>query len=108
VIVGNRQGTRLGFPTANVALATAHAGGVYAGRVTVDGKDYDAALYVGKNTRILEAHLLGFDGDLYGKTIEGVVVKKIRARWDFKTEADLIAQIERDIVAIKNVLKPKT
>ena len=108
MIVGNRQGTRLGFPTANVALATAHAGGVYAGRGTGDGKDYDAALYVGNNTRILEAHLLGFDGDLYGKTIEGVVVKKIRARWDFKTEADLIAQIERDIVAIKNVLKPKT
>lgn len=102
---GRREGTRLGFPTANISLANEHASGVYGGSVTTGDKIYPAALYVGKNRKILEAHLLGFDGDLYEKQITVAIGKKIRERKDFQTETDLVAQIRKDIAAIRKFLQ---
>ena len=76
---GNRLGRTLGFPTANIPLKEDDpvCNGVYAARVRIDGTEHEAVVNVGHRPtvgngpdRVLEAHLLDFEGDLYGQTIE--------------------------------------
>src|SRR5205814_192284 len=76
VITGAQRGRTIGFPTANLGdVPTVLPGnGVYAVRATVAGVQYPAAANVGPNPTFgedvpkVEIHLLGFSGDLYGKT----------------------------------------
>ena len=77
VIHGKKLGRSLGFPTANLLIdpSLEIANGVYAGRVALTGKPYGALVNIGYNPtvptggkRLLEAHLLDFSGDLYGRT----------------------------------------
>ena len=78
VIHGDKRGRELGFPTANLALdpACGLRHGIYAVRVAVDGRRYDAVASFGRrptfdNGRVLlEVFLFDFSGDLYGKTID--------------------------------------
>src|SRR3989344_2370267 len=90
VIRGKSEGRKLGFPTANVLLA--HKGevksGVYKGIAHLEVQppsglsgpagEYLAALFVDEKEEILEAHILDFEGDLYGKEIEVEIKEKIR------------------------------
>lgn len=106
VIRGKRRGTQLGFPTANVLLREKAASGIYAGRVRADGKNYNAALYVGPEQKIVEAHLLDFFGTLYGKEIDITFVEKVRDHSDFTSEENLVTQISDDIEACVKILEP--
>ncbi len=104
VVHGRRLGRELGFPTANVAVPCdlEVADGVYRSRVEVDGQSYDAMSNLGTNpsvgatARHLETHILGFSGELYGRTLRVELLEKIRDELRFASVEELRAQIEKD------------
>jgi len=102
IIRGKGKGRKFGFPTANIALKKEIPSGVYEGSIHIKGKKYQAAIFVGKDKKNLEAHLIRFFGDLYGKEIDVEIGKKIRKVMDFKNEEELIEQIKKDLLIIYN------
>lgn len=104
VVKGKQKGRELGFPTANLVLFdSAIQSGVYAGKVNFDGGEYVAAIFVSEACDLLEAHILDFQGDLYGKEIEVTVGQKIREVIKFESEKELVNQISKDLLQIRNV-----
>jgi len=101
---GQKLGRTLGFPTANFTLGEIiePRHGVYATRAFVDGKEFAAVSNfgrrptVGSDAPLLETHLLDFDGDLYGKTLEVAFVDFIRDEQKFDGLDALKAQIAKD------------
>jgi riboflavin kinase/FMN adenylyltransferase len=101
VIHGQKEGRKLGFPTANVEFTGEMKEGVYSGWAIIDGKKYQAGIMYRNGTTILEAHILDFSGDIYGKKIELEVGAKIREIIQFRTKEELIAQIKKDVELIR-------
>jgi riboflavin kinase/FMN adenylyltransferase len=104
VVEGKQEGKALGFPTANIPLTGTTLSGIYAGRVQVDESVYGAALYADPVRGVLEAHLLDFAGDLYGKSIAVEVLAKIRDSSAFENVEVLKAAIAHDIEMIREYL----
>jgi riboflavin kinase / FMN adenylyltransferase len=100
VIQGKRKGKGLGFPTINIELAEKIESGVYEGSVRASDKNYKAGIFVNKEGTLLEAHLVGFSGDLYGEEIEIELGNKIREVIKFESEEKLKEQIKKDIETI--------
>ncbi len=100
VIHGDGYGRRLGYPTANIEIAEPLTG-VFAGSVEIEGITYHAAIFASERRPILEAHLLDFDGDLYGKEIEVHIEKRLRDARNFDDERELRAAISADIATIR-------
>ena len=98
VIRGDGYGRKIGFPTVNLDYGTQELpkAGVYAGTGVLDGKEYKAGIVVGPDNK-LEAHLIGYDGDAYGKEVTLKINKFIREFKKFGTEKELIAQIKEDL-----------
>lgn len=97
VVAGDKYGRILGFPTANLDTKLENfVQGVYGGEGTINKKTYRAAIVINPEGRI-EAHLLGFRGDAYGKILELNMDRIIRDYKKFDTEEELIAQIKKDI-----------
>jgi riboflavin kinase / FMN adenylyltransferase len=113
VIGGAKRGTILGFPTANIALApnTALAHGIYAVRVTADGKTHSGAAYLGTRPTfddgapLLEVFLFDFHGDLYGREIAVDFIDHIRADRRFDSVEALTAQMQRDCDRARAILE---
>lgn len=112
-MLGDERGHRLGFPTANVTIG-AEVGlgdGVYAGAVELeDGTRHPAAISVGRRPhyyevgeRLVEAHLLDFDGDLYGQKIRVEIGELIREQRSFDSEGELVAQIANDVEVVRKL-----
>ncbi|OGI26562.1 MAG: hypothetical protein A2359_02885 [Candidatus Moranbacteria bacterium RIFOXYB1_FULL_43_19] len=99
---GEGKGAKLGFPTVNVELEEKTRNGVYAGSAKLGDKNYKAGIFVNLDGKLLEAHLVGFSGDLYGEEIEIKIGKKIRNVMKFKSEEELERQIKKDISIISN------
>ncbi|MDR3592202.1 MAG: bifunctional riboflavin kinase/FAD synthetase [Negativicutes bacterium] len=106
VIVGDRRGRNLGFPTANIAIddsLVTPGNGVYAVRSQVAGKHYNGVANIGHNptfpanTRRIEVFLLDFSGDLYGQNIDVDFLEKLRDEKKFASVDELTAQIAEDI-----------
>jgi len=108
VVRGDGLGHQIGFPTANLD-ATGLAlppHGVYAVHAEAGGKNYRAVLNIGlrptlQNTNPqlrVEAHLIDFAGEIYGKEMEVAFVDKLRPETKFPSLAELRAQIARDIL----------
>ena len=104
VIRGERRGGKLGFPTANITLTKKISSGVYAGKVFINGKAHDAAIYVRKEGKILEAYLLNFFDDIYEKEIAVELGKKIRNPMSFDSDKKAIRQITKDVEKIIKML----
>lgn len=112
VVGGNRLGRRLGFPTANIAIDDnlAIENGVYSSRVIVGGKDYVAMTNIGVRPsvdgtkRLLETHLFGFRGLLYGLRLRVELLEKIRDEQKFSSVEELRKQIEKDSNQIKELM----
>lgn len=112
VVVGARRGGTLGFPTANFAgIATLlPAGGVYAARVPLDGSWHAAAVHVGPNVSFgetaisVEAHLIGFTGDLYGRPLDVDLLARVRDTRRFASADELKAQLAADVAAAARIV----
>jgi FAD synthase len=104
VINGNNKGKKLGFPTANIKFSGNLEDGVYAGKVIISGKEYRAGIFRNKEGDLLEAHIIGFSGDLYGRTIKVEIIQKMRETQKFKNDTELKKQIAKDIIKIKKCL----
>lgn len=110
--VGQRRGKALGFPTVNLndVENLVPGNGVYAVRVSLAGRDWPGAANVGPNptfgelARKVEAHLIGYSGDLYGERLAVDFVAKVRDTRAFASPAELAAQIREDVKAIANLL----
>ena len=112
VAVGDRRGRTIGFPTANVVpdpVQLIPVSGVYAGFARVDDKEYPACTNVGvaptfqRGESKVEAYLLDFDGDLYGKVVDVSFVECIRSEKRFSGIEELKAQIVRDVEEVQRI-----
>ncbi len=116
VTTGARRGATIGFPTANLTdIATLlPATGVYAGRAHVDGVAYAAAVHVGPNVSFgetaisVEAHLIGFSGDLYGRTLDVDFLDRVRDTRRFTSIDDLTSQLSIDVAAAVRIAAETT
>jgi riboflavin kinase / FMN adenylyltransferase len=105
VVRGFGRGKKLGVPTANLRCddQLIPADGVYAARCTLDGVDHAAAVSIGtlptfhEAVRQVEAHLLNYDGDLYGRTIEIRFINWVREQRKFASIDALQAYIRMDM-----------
>jgi riboflavin kinase / FMN adenylyltransferase len=106
VVVGDKRGRSIGFPTANVLPdtdAVIPARGVYAGFVRFGEREYAACTNVGvaptfgRTESWVEAYLLDFEGDLYGRVVDVSFVKRIREERRFSGVDELTRQIRRDV-----------
>ena len=112
VIGGNRLGRKLGFPTANIAIDDnlAVENGVYCSKVYVEGEEYSAMTNIGVrpsvdgSKRLLETHLFGFHGLLYGLKLRVELYDKIRDEKKFASVDELREQITKDSNQIKKLM----
>lgn len=106
VIHGLQNGRKMGFPTANLGpyceFMQIPADGVYSALATVDGETWPAMLNIGfrptfqGNARTIEAHLLGFDRDIYFHELKLEFVDYLRPERRFSSPQQLAAQLEAD------------
>ncbi len=112
---GDGRGRTIGVPTANLAPMneTLPGRGVYAARCTPEGDArWPAVVNVGRRPTFggggettVEAHLIGFDGDLYGRTIRLSFVERLRDEQRFPDAPSLVRQIHQDVAAARRVLE---
>lgn len=106
VIKGDMRGRKLGYPTANLYRdpnKAVPAEGVYASAVFMDERWWPSAVNIGYNPTFstleklrIEAHILDFIGDIYGKTIHLAFLKRLRGELAFRTIEELRHQIRND------------
>ena len=102
VIKGDGYGRQLGFPTVNLKVRTEALppAGVYAGAASFVSKGifdtYRAGILINPGGKV-EAHLIGYNGDAYGKIVTLKLKKFLREYKNFDTEEELINQIKEDI-----------
>jgi riboflavin kinase/FMN adenylyltransferase len=111
VVAGDARGGTLGFPTANLrpeAGLLVPGYGIYAG--AADGRR--AAISIGTNPhygggeRRIEAFVLDFEGDLYGKRLRLELWERLRDERAFESEAELVGQIAKDVEATRRAEPP--
>jgi riboflavin kinase / FMN adenylyltransferase len=117
VVEGDRRGRTLGMPTANLVPDDAYVcpgHGVYAAwahpmpspahAAEPRASGHPAAVNVGVRPTfdtgrglVVEAHLIDFDGDLYGQTLRIAFVERMRGEKRFETVEELVEQMNRDV-----------
>ncbi len=118
VIQGDHRGKQLGFPTANLETWAERAipkAGVYACRAIVNGEHWDAVTNIGvrptfENTPVaprVEAHLLNFNGDIYGSDLEIEFIARLRDERKFSEIKGLVDQVHNDIKTAQKLLMKK-
>lgn len=109
VVHGDERGRTLGFPTVNQPLdddLVVPKFGVYASCVNIDGKKYPAVTNIGLRPTFLlkkplsETHIIGFEGDLYGKNLEVELIEYLREEMRFTSAESLINAINSDIETV--------
>jgi riboflavin kinase/FMN adenylyltransferase len=113
VIEGSRRGGNLGFPTANIkpVKVLIPANGVYAAIIYMEGNHYQAVLNIGFNPTFadeklsIEVHLLDFNDNIYGKTLDILFIDRIRDEIKFEGPEKLVEQIKQDIHQARAILK---
>jgi riboflavin kinase/FMN adenylyltransferase len=111
VVSGDQRGGTLGFPTANLAV-DAHllvpAYGIYAGAALGGRAAVSIGVnpHYGGNERRVEAFLLDFDGDLYGKHLRIELWERLRDERAFESEEELVRQIALDVEATRAASRP--
>jgi riboflavin kinase/FMN adenylyltransferase len=109
VVTGDRRGRELGVPTANLVPDDAYVSpghGVYA--AVAEG--YPTAVNVGVRPTfdsgrglLVEAHLIGFDGDLYGKQLRIAFLERMRGEKRFDSVDELVEQMQQDLVDARQI-----
>ena len=111
VVRDRSVGKSIGFPTANVKPDKDKfviKDGVYAGYVYIGGEKKSAVINYGarptfnvNDEKVVETHIIDYDGDLYGKTIKVAFTARIRDIVAFKDKQSLMEQIQKDVSAVK-------
>ena len=113
VITSDKRGRLLGFPTANLDIQPQQAlpdNGIYATITQVDGKQFPSATNIGsrptfgEGKRMVETHLLNYEGNLYGKEIRLEFAQKLRDEQRFPSSEELKTQIEKDVRKVEALL----
>jgi len=113
VIVGERVGRKLGYPTANVNLNRKQSAvmGIFAVRVTgADWGPLDAVASIGTRPTfggvkpLLEVHIFDFDRDIYGEYIHVDFIGRLRSEEKFDDVDELVEQMHRDSELAKEIL----
>jgi riboflavin kinase/FMN adenylyltransferase len=114
VVVGNRQGRELGFPTANVDVNPEMMipnDGIYATWAIIGGQRLPSATSIGIRPtfglleRVIEVHVMDFNEDIYGAELGVEFVEKIREQETFTTVEALVEQIGQDVVNARKTLE---
>lgn len=113
VVKGRNIGKHLGFPTANIEIhhELIPKDGIYAVRVLLGNAIYKGAANIGFaptfhiKKRAVEAHIIGFKGNIYGRKLKIEFIQRLRGEKTFKDIKELATQIQRDIEKIKKILK---
>ena len=113
VVRGAGRGRGIGFATANLSTPAEliPGSGVYAVLARVAGKAWPAAANIGRKPTVagenepitVEVHLIGFEGDLYGKQMEAVFLERLRGEQRFPGIEALKAQIGRDVERARGI-----
>jgi len=113
VIVGAGRGKKLGFPTANLEVLEKRvipADGVYAVRVQWGAENHPAVANVGtrptfgEGKRLVEAHILDFEGDLYGGELRLEFIERLRTEKRFPSVEALVSQMHLDVSRAREIL----
>ena len=113
VVIGDRRGTELGFPTANLSIDSEivlPGDGIYATWAFIDGVRYPSATSIGVrptfglSERLLEVHIIDFNHDIYGETMCVEFVSKLRDQETFQSVEELVNQINQDVADSRQVL----
>jgi len=114
VVEGDRRGSQIGFPTANIDPhhEILPPFGVYACTVSIDGKTYKAVSNIGVRPTVVkngeptvESHFLDFEGDLYGQVLEVEFHSYLRPEKQFNGLDELRTQISKDTEQARRVLE---
>ncbi|SIO66612.1 riboflavin kinase / FMN adenylyltransferase [Singulisphaera sp. GP187] len=110
---GAGRGAGLGFPTANLDEVDTliPADGVYAALAHLEGqpRTWPVACHIGPNVtfgeqiRKVEAHIIDFEGDLYGQTVELDILQQLRSTRPFANLEELLAQIRADVEQTRRI-----
>jgi riboflavin kinase/FMN adenylyltransferase len=113
VVHGDKRGRELGMPTANLVPDDAYVcpgHGVYAAWAY----GHPAAVNVGVRPTfetgrglLVEAHLIGFDGDIYGETLRIAFLDRLRGEKRFDSVDDLVEQMNRDVEEAKKIAQSR-
>lgn len=113
VVEGNKNGRKLGFPTCNLYIEDINKlipeNGVYAAEASVSGKQLRAVVNIGNRPTfnltgiVVEAHLLNFDGDLYGQELKLEFIERLRDEQKFENLDALKIQIGNDIEVAEKI-----
>ena len=97
VIRGDGYGKKLGFPTVNLETQTKNLPeeGIYSGTALLENKSYRAGIVISPGR--VEAHLIEYNGDAYGREVTLEINKFLREYKKFDTEEELIIQIKKYI-----------
>ena len=114
VVIGDRRGRDLGFPTAYLKLvdrSVLPGDGIYATWAVVEGVRYPSATSIGVRptfnltVRLLEVHLIDFDQDSYGKQVCVEFVSKLRDQEKFSSVDQLVKKINQDVADSRTLLE---
>jgi len=111
---GAGRGRTIGIPTANLAIWQERAvpgSGVYVCRAEVAGEKHAAVANIGVRPTFeedaaprVEAHILDFEGDIYGQNVRLEFFQRLRGEQRFESVDELVAQIETDITQAREIL----
>ena len=113
VVVGDRRGRVLGFPTANIDVPPDRAflaDGIYATRTHLQDRSLDSITYVGSkptfegDKRATEVFIFDFDEDIYGQHISVDFLAQVRSDMRFSGVQELIDQMNNDVKQARKVL----
>ncbi|MGB5934166.1 MAG: bifunctional riboflavin kinase/FAD synthetase [Anaerolineae bacterium] len=113
VIVGAGRGKELGFPTANLDVPEKRvipADGVYVVRVQWGAENHPALANVGtrptfgEGKRLVEAHILDFEGHLYGEELRLEFIARLRPERRFASVEELVSQMYLDVSRARKIL----
>jgi riboflavin kinase/FMN adenylyltransferase len=113
VVTGDRRGRELGMPTANLVPDDAYVcpgHGVYAAWAHMGASALPAAVNVGVRPTfatgrglLVEAHLIGFEGDIYGETLRIAFLERMRGERAFQSVDALVEQMNRDVEQAREI-----
>jgi riboflavin kinase / FMN adenylyltransferase len=114
VVTGDRRGRELGMPTANLVPDDAFVvpgHGVYAawahGRPAAVNVGVRPTFETGRGL-LVEAHLIGFDGDIYGETLRIAFLERLRGEKRFESVEELVAQMNRDVEQAQRITESRS